>query len=112
MLASQLESQCFADEHPWSRLAGILDDTWMLHVEPSLAMAQVVERQVRIGNSRLAAAERVGNNDLRNCDDILATSRRPDFMTDSSAAHAADLHGENFDLESFRERRADVPTLA
>ena len=75
----------------------------MLHVEPSLAMAQVVERQVKIGNTREAAAERVGNNDLRNCDDILATMRRPAFVVDSSAAHRAVLQGIEFEVLKYRQ---------
>ena len=91
-----------ADEEPWTALDELFTESWMLHVEASLALAQVVERQVRIGNSREAAAERVGNNDLANTDDVRTRSRKPDFFLNASAAHAEVLQDARFDFAGHR----------
>ena len=93
-----------AEDEPWCELQDLLTEAWMLHVEPSLSLAQVVERQVAIGNTREAACERVGNNDLVNTDAVRLRSRRPHLLIETSAAHRSALQGTPFDYETYRAR--------
>jgi hypothetical protein len=76
-----------ADEEPWTGLADIFADTWMLRVGKGMAMSNIFKRKVATGRNTEDASQQVEHNDGRNADDVLNRSLRPNFLVDASAAH-------------------------
>ncbi|KAK7949387.1 uncharacterized protein PG986_010273 [Apiospora aurea] len=56
------------DEHPWNKIAELVDERWFVDVPPEVAKERLVLRHLAAGieTSREAAAHRVEENDLPN----------------------------------------------
>ena len=60
------------DQEPWSRISGLVDDTWFVDVDPALARDRIAKRHIRSGIEKTweAAVRRAEANDLRNGEEI------------------------------------------
>ncbi|MEX0655155.1 MAG: hypothetical protein WD534_02020 [Phycisphaeraceae bacterium] len=65
------------DRPPWSAVAAVLDETWLLDVPAAQAKQRIIRRHEQGGRSP-AAAQRKYENDLRNAELVRTASRRPD----------------------------------
>jgi pantothenate kinase len=56
------------DEEPWSQIAGLVDDTWFVDVEPRLAKGRIAKRHIKSGIEKTweDAVKRAEGNDLLN----------------------------------------------
>ncbi|KAK8093348.1 hypothetical protein PG997_000033 [Apiospora hydei] len=68
------------DEHPWNKIAELVDERWFVDVPPEIAKERLVLRHLAAGieTSREAAAHRVEENDLPNGDLIRSKLFEPD----------------------------------
>ncbi|KAK1966650.1 P-loop containing nucleoside triphosphate hydrolase protein [Colletotrichum sublineola] len=74
------------DEEPWSRIAPLVDDRWLVRVEPALARDRVAARHVAAGieDTMEKALFRAESNDLVNGEYIVRHSEgRYDLLIDS-----------------------------
>ena len=60
----------------WGEIAGLLDETWYIDVDPVLRVQRLVDRHVHFGRSRSAAEEWVYSSDEKNAQLIEATRSR------------------------------------
>ncbi|GKT44225.1 putative uridine kinase [Colletotrichum spaethianum] len=75
-----------SDEEPWSRIAALVDDRWLVRVEPELARNRVAARHVAAGieDTIEKALFRTESNDMVNGEFIVRHSEgRYDLLVDS-----------------------------
>ncbi|KAK2024050.1 phosphoribulokinase/uridine kinase [Colletotrichum zoysiae] len=75
-----------ADEEPWGRIAPLVDDRWLVRVEPTLARDRVAARHVAAGieDTMEKALLRAESNDMVNGEYIAGRSEgRYDLLIDS-----------------------------
>jgi len=60
----------------WAGIAGLLDETWYVDVDPTLRVQRLIDRHVHFGRSRSAAEEWVYSSDEKNAQLIEATRSR------------------------------------
>jgi pantothenate kinase len=73
------------DEEPWSRIEGLVDDTWFVDVDPILAKGRIAKRHIKSGIETTweAAVRRAEGNDLLNGVEIREKMVRPAVMVHS-----------------------------
>ena len=73
------------DEEPWCRIEGLVDDSWFVDVEESLARGRIAKRHIKSGieTSWQAAVSRTEGNDLVNGKVIREKLVRPAVMVQS-----------------------------
>ncbi|CCF33050.1 phosphoribulokinase/uridine kinase [Colletotrichum higginsianum] len=74
------------DEEPWERIAALVDDRWLVRVEPTLARDRVAARHVAAGieESLEKALSRAENNDMINGELVARRSEgRYDLLVES-----------------------------
>jgi pantothenate kinase len=73
------------DEQPWCRIEGLVDDSWFVDVEESLARGRIAKRHIKSGieTSWQAALRRTEGNDLVNGKVIREKLVRPDVRVQS-----------------------------
>jgi pantothenate kinase len=73
------------DEEPWSRIEGLVDDSWFVDVEERLARGRIAKRHVKSGieTNWEAAVRRAEGNDLVNGRLIRANLVRPAVVVQS-----------------------------
>jgi pantothenate kinase len=67
------------DEHPWSTISKLVDDTWFVDVDPKLALTRVAKRHLASGIEKdwAGALSRAQRNDLANGDLVRAKLIKP-----------------------------------
>jgi pantothenate kinase len=67
------------DEHPWSTVSKLVDDTWFVDVDPKLALTRVAKRHLASGIEKdwAGALSRAQRNDLANGDLVRAKLIKP-----------------------------------
>ncbi len=68
------------DQGPWSKVRGLLDETWFLAPDDELRVARLVERHIRYGKTPEQAREWVRRSDERNTALISPTRTRADIV--------------------------------
>lgn len=74
------------EEEPWREIAGLVDDRWLVNVDPSLARKRVAARHLAAGieTTLEAALKRTDENDLVNGQFVMEKSRgRYNLLIDS-----------------------------
>ncbi|KAI9148957.1 putative uridine kinase [Paramyrothecium foliicola] len=73
------------DLEPWSMVSTLVDDTWFIDVDPSLALYRVAHRHLKSGieSSLEAALVRAEENDLANGEEIRKHLIRPGIRVES-----------------------------
>ncbi|PMD20383.1 P-loop containing nucleoside triphosphate hydrolase protein [Hyaloscypha hepaticicola] len=73
------------DEEPWRRIQGLVDDSWFVDVEESLARGRIAKRHIKSGieTTWQAAVRRTEGNDLVNGKLIREKLVRPAIMVQS-----------------------------
>ncbi|TVY84638.1 putative uridine kinase [Lachnellula suecica] len=73
------------DEEPWSRVRGLVDDTWFVEVDPELARMRIAKRHIKAGIETTweAAVRRAESNDLLNGVEIRDKLVKPAVMIQS-----------------------------
>lgn len=75
-----------ADEEPWSQIAALVDDRWLVRVEPGLARTRVAARHIAAGieDTMERALFRAESNDMVNGEFVAKRSEgRYDLLIDS-----------------------------
>lgn len=70
------------DEHPWSAVGDLLDESWFLAPDEHTRRARLVERHLRHGRTPDETREWVRHSDDRNADLVAATRARADLVID------------------------------
>ncbi|MEB3367708.1 nucleoside/nucleotide kinase family protein [Saccharopolyspora mangrovi] len=68
------------DEHPWSQVRPLIDETWFLDQSDEELVSRLVERHVHHGKTRAEAEEWVHRSDMRNAARITPTRTRADLL--------------------------------
>lgn len=73
------------DSDPWSRISGLVDDTWFVDVDREAARQRVAARHIKAGieTTKEAALARVDGNDLINGDEIRKCLVKPNVVVQS-----------------------------
>lgn len=73
------------DRDPWSRIPALMDDTWFVDVDPTLARQRVAARHIKAGIEKSwdAALARVDGNDTLNGEDVRRCLVRPNVTVKS-----------------------------
>lgn len=73
------------DKDPWSRISGLVDDTWFVDVDREAARQRVAARHIKAGieTTMEAALARVDGNDLINGDEIRKCLVKPNVVVQS-----------------------------
>lgn len=76
------------DKEPWRRLASLVDETWFIDVEPSVAELRVARRHLQSGieGTWEAALKRARENDSVNGMEVREKLIRPDVVVESVEA--------------------------
>lgn len=81
-----------SDEGPWAAIADVVDDRWLVKVDPALARARVAARHLAAGiePTMEKALARADYNDLPNGDYVMKRSEgRYDLLVESVEQHVA-----------------------
>lgn len=84
--------QLLADEGPWAAVAGLVDDRWLVSVDPGVARARVAARHFAAGiePDMESAYARADYNDVRNGEYVTTQGQgRYDLLIESVEEHEA-----------------------
>jgi len=79
----------FLDEHPWTELRDLFDDTWFVDCPLDTAMQRVFERQTSIGLLPEQSQQRIAGNDRPNGQMVNSSKAAARLLVPSSVPFAA-----------------------
>jgi pantothenate kinase len=81
------------DQDPWRAVAGLLDETWFVHLEESVRQERLLHRHLGFGHPPDDAAARTYGSDQRNADLINGSMLTPDVWVEHLVTDPVDPLG-------------------